>query len=112
MDYQKLGERIRKERVNQHLTQEALAEVVGISAVYLGQIERSERKLSIDNLVAIANSLNKSVESLLRDSVKNNSQMIDNELLSLIKNRTHEEKSLILDTVKSILSHIEENTIK
>ena len=112
MDYKKLGERIRAERLKQRMTQEALAEAVGISAVYTGQIERSERKLSIDNLVAIANTLHVSVESLLRDSIEHNSEMIDNELLALLQGRTHEEKTLILDTVKTVLSHIKDNTIR
>ena len=111
MDYKKLGERIRAERLEQRMTQEALAEAVGISAVYAGQIERSERKLSIDNLVSIANALHVSVESLLRDSLEHNSKMIDNELLALLQGRTHEEKTLILDAAKAILGHIKDNSI-
>jgi transcriptional regulator with XRE-family HTH domain len=112
MDYGKLGERIREERLKRHMTQEALAEIVGISSVYTGQIERAERRLSIDNLVAIANALHVSIESLLRNSLVVNDAFIDNELYALIKNRTYEEKALILDVVKSILSHTNDNSIR
>ena len=112
MDYRKLGKRIRDERTRQYTTQEQLAEAIELSAVYVGQIERSERKLSIDTLVKIANALHVSVESLIRDSVEQNSEILDNELIALIKDRTREEKSLILDTVKAVLSHVKDNAIR
>lgn len=112
MDYRKLGKRIREERTRQYTTQEQLAEVVELSAVYIGQIERGERKLSLDTLVKVANSLHVSVESLLRDSLEHNTEMIDNELAALIKGHTHEEKTLVLDTVKAVLSHVKDNSIR
>lgn len=112
MDYRKLGKRIREERLRERMTQEQVAEIIDMSAVYLGQVERGERKLSIDTLVKIANALHISVESLLRDSLKHNSDMIDNELAALLQGRTHEEKTLVLDTVRAVLSHVKDNTIR
>ena len=40
MDYIALGQRIREERLKLNLTQEKLAEDVGVSTTYIGQIER------------------------------------------------------------------------
>ena len=40
MDYQALGKRIREERLKLHLTQEKLAEDIGVSNTYIGLIER------------------------------------------------------------------------
>ena len=42
MDYNRLGKRIKEERLRLNLTQEKLSEKVGISTAYLGQIERGE----------------------------------------------------------------------
>ena len=69
MDYISLGRRIRKERKTNHLTQEALAEKVGISLSFLGHIERGSRKASVETLVSFANSLHVSLDSLLQDSL-------------------------------------------
>lgn len=53
MNYGLLGERIKKERLNRGLTQEVLAEKANISVSFLGQIERGERKLSLETLIKI-----------------------------------------------------------
>lgn len=71
MDYVSLGRRIRKERKSHHLTQEKLAERVGISLSFLGHIERGSRKASIETLVSIANALNASLDGLLQESLEN-----------------------------------------
>ena len=47
MDYKRLGERIREERLRLHLTQARLAEDVDISDTYMGAIERGERSLTL-----------------------------------------------------------------
>ena len=55
MDYKRLGERIREERLRLHLTQAQLAEAVDISDTYMGAIERGERSLTLDTLVRLVN---------------------------------------------------------
>ncbi len=82
MDYTGLGKRIRKERKAQHLTQEALAEKVGISLSFLGHIERGSRKASIETLVGIANTLGVSLDGLLSDSLTGNDEAQANDTAS------------------------------
>lgn len=43
MNYKRLGERIREERLKLNLTQAQLAEAIDISDTYMGAIERGER---------------------------------------------------------------------
>ena len=43
MNYMRLGQRIREERLKMNLTQAQLAEAIDISDTYIGQIERGER---------------------------------------------------------------------
>jgi transcriptional regulator with XRE-family HTH domain len=111
MNFEGLGKRVKEERLRVGLTQEALAETVGLSAVYIGQIERGERKLSLESLVSVANALNVSVESLLRDSTEGNINSIITELVDLLRNHTYEEISLVTDIVKTTLSRLKNNTI-
>ena len=69
MDYKDMGARIRAARRQQSYTQECLAEKVGISASFLGHIERGTRVASLETLVALCNVLNVAPEYLLRASL-------------------------------------------
>lgn len=69
MDYTTLGTRIKNMRQQKKLTQEQLAEQAGISAPFIGHIERGTRIASLETLVAICNALEVSPEYLLCDSL-------------------------------------------
>lgn len=70
MNYLALGRQIRKYRQLANWTQEDLAERAGISASFLGHIERGSRKASLETLICIANALNVSTDHLLGDSLE------------------------------------------
>ena len=69
MDYKDLGARIRTIRRQKPLTQEELAEQAGISASFLGHIERGTRIASLDTLVALCNTLGVTPDYLLAASL-------------------------------------------
>lgn len=50
-----VGERIRKIREDLHMNREIFSEMIDISDVFLGQLERGERSLSTKTLVKIVN---------------------------------------------------------
>lgn len=60
-----LGKRIREFREREAVSQEKLAKLIGVSRPALSQIENGERKVSADELVALAGIFNVSVERLL-----------------------------------------------
>ena len=61
----RLGERIRRARMEAGLSQEELAERVGSSQDAVSNYERGTRKISLDVLVAIAKSVNKPMNFFL-----------------------------------------------
>lgn len=65
MDYIAFGQRIRRFRKQKRLTQEALAEQVGISASFMGHIERGSRIASIDTLMQLCHVLGVTPNDLL-----------------------------------------------
>ena len=69
VDYKDLGRRLRTLRRQRSLTQEELAERVGISASFLGHIERGSRVASLETLVALSNVLKTSPHYLLSASL-------------------------------------------
>jgi transcriptional regulator with XRE-family HTH domain len=62
-----LGENIRLCRRKAHLSQEKLAEKADLHPVYISQVERAERAVTIDSLLKIA----KALGVRLRDLVEN-----------------------------------------
>ena len=62
---QKIGQLIRKIRMEKKISQESLALQCGIDRSYLGRIERGEVNLSVEKLYEIANTLEVHVRDLL-----------------------------------------------
>lgn len=106
MDYSLLGKRIREERVRLNLTQERLAEDVGISTAYLGQIERGERSVTLDKLIPLTNRLGVSVDFLLADYITVLDDDINlNRLNQLLYGKTAAEKEMAVNVIKLLFSY-------
>ena len=71
MDYAALGKRVRTRRKMMGLTQEALAEKLGISCSFVGHIERGSRKMSMETLIKLSDVMGVSCDFLLQDSLHN-----------------------------------------
>lgn len=69
IDNKAMGRRIKTARQKAELTQEKLAEIVGISVVHVSNMESGTGNPSLSTLVNIANALSVSTDELLCDSV-------------------------------------------
>ncbi len=107
MDYIVLGRRIREERLKCNLTQEKLAEEVDLSTAYIGQIERGERHITLENLVKISNRLNITVDYLIYDYTNSSNDMLLCSWVKLMEGRSANEKSMALDTIKLIFNYLD-----
>ena len=105
MDFNMLGKRIRDERLLLRLTLEQLAEKVDKSTNFIGQIERGERKLSIETLVDIANALGTTVDNLLKDSVRIDEDSTVREMDVLLFSVDDKGRHFILDVAKRYAYH-------
>lgn len=101
MDFILLGKRIRDERLLLRLTIEQLAKKVDKSSNFIGQIERGDRKPSLETIVDLANALGTTVDNLLQDNIirthKNNTI---HEINNLLYATNETGKQFILDMVK------------
>ena len=57
MDFQAMGKRIRRKRRYEDITQEKLAEMVGVSTSFIGHIERGSRTPAIETMWKICKAL-------------------------------------------------------
>ena len=77
LDLLAIGLRLRKQREKMKLSRGKLAEIVGISDYYIGQLERGQRQMSLPVACGIANCLHISLDYL----IWGDGEQVDDELL-------------------------------
>ena len=107
MDYKRLGNRIREERLRLHLTQAQLAEDVDISDTYMGAIERGERSLTLDTLVRLVNRLGVTVDYLLAESVSDSDSNIMEQFKQIMDQQPLERKQMAINVLRTIFAYFD-----
>ena len=102
IDYAVLGLNIKTKRQSNKLTQEELAEMVGCNPSHISNIENNYTKASLNTLLAIASSLNTSIDSLLLDQYNNQSLALDNEISNAIAGFDIDMKERVLRIIKAL----------
>lgn len=62
-----IGQNTRKYRERASLTQAELAEQVGVGAAFISRLERGQKRMRVETLMAVANALNVSVDLIISD---------------------------------------------
>lgn len=62
----KFGKNLRKLRLSQKISQEKLAELIGVDRTYIGMIERGEKSISLVYLVRLTHALHVNSADLFR----------------------------------------------
>ncbi len=96
-----LGNAIREARLYNNLSQEDLAELVGITPTHLKHLESEHRKPSIEVLFRIAKILHMSIDNIV---FKNENDEF-NHALVLLKSCNENEIILVADIIKSIIKY-------
>ena len=107
MDYKRLGERIREERLRLNLTQAQLAEAIDISDTYMGAIERGERSLTPDTLGRLVNRLGGTGDYMLTDSVSDSDANIMNQFKQIMDQQPLERKQMAINVLRTIFAYFD-----
>ena len=101
MNYYEIGQRIRKIRKAHGLSQEELAEKIGISTTHMSHIETGNTKLSLPVLVSIASVLEVQTNDLLFEQVNASRSNALNEITGSLDNCSSQELKIIQDIVRA-----------
>lgn len=101
MDYYAIGQRIRRYRKAQGLSQEQLAEKINISTTHMSHIENGSTKLSLQVFGDLAEVLHTSADSLLYDMSLSNSQGDLQGIVGVIKKCTPAQAQVLKEIVLS-----------
>ncbi len=102
MDLNVLGVRIREERMKLNLTQEQLAEKVGVSKNFMSLIENGSN-MSLETVINLANVFGVTVDHLLSDLVKGDPDQMIDQICSLLKKMNSRERLFILNVAREYL---------
>ncbi len=102
MDYYAIGQRIRKIRRAQGLSQEELAERVEISTTHMSHIETGNTKLSLPVFVELAGALGVRADELLSDNDLSARSAAIEEITRILESCTTQQVRIIEDILKAV----------
>lgn len=106
MNYVLLGQRIRNARLSAGLTQEQLAEMVGVTSQHISHTESAATKISLPSLVKVANALHTSVDKLLSDSVQDSCPHLIGDIEAVFADCSPDEMYVMLEAARAVKSSI------
>ena len=101
MDYYEIGQRIRKYRKAYGLSQEQLADKIGISTTHMSHIETGNTKLSLPVLVSLSETLNVHTDDLLFENRISKSE-IEQSIHEILNSCTPKQALIIQDTLQNL----------
>ena len=103
LDYNIIGERLKKARLDKNLTQEMLAEKLDVSVAFLSRIERGSSFINLKRLNQICSILEISEGEILNGVSNDSNTYLNKDLSNLIKNCPPEKVNLIYNIAKVIV---------
>jgi transcriptional regulator with XRE-family HTH domain len=98
------GRKVRAVRDAAHVSRELAAEKSGITASYLGEVERGEKWPSLEIISAIATALSVSTSVFFEfEARETDSGILTQKLHRIIENRTTEQQQQALRVLKGLL---------
>lgn len=104
----KIGKRLQEIRRSRKLTQEALAEMIGLSPNYISAVERGINQLSYGKLVDALNCLGCSADDVFCDVVDHSTKSRCSKLAEQLEALPREERNKILAVLEILIPKFDE----
>ncbi len=106
MDYVKMGNAIRQKRIRLNMTQEALSEIVGVSAGYYSHIENGDKQPSFKVLGKICSCLELELSELFSETSVTDAEIYENknleEAIYKLKHLDEKELNFVINMIDSL----------
>jgi len=103
LDYNIIGERLKKARLEKKLTQEKLAEKIDVSVAFLSRIERGSSQINLKRLSQICEILGKSEGEILNGAISSSRNYLNDDFRALLKNCPPDKQKLIYKIARAII---------
>lgn len=102
LDYNIIGERLKKARIDKDMTQEKLAEKLDVSVAFLSRIERGSSHINLKRLTQICDILGVTEGDILNGVSSNSSNYLTSEFNDILNSVSPEKQRLIYKIAKTI----------
>lgn len=103
LDFKKLGVRLRAVREKRKLTQEELAEMIGMSNNFISNIERNYSIPSLETLVKICNALEITPDYVLLDSIYTAKEYLKDDIARMLEKCSEKDIKLIAKFINLLI---------
>ena len=102
LDYNIIGERLKKARIDKNMTQEKLAEQIDVSVAFLSRVERGTSHINLKRLTQICEILGVSEGSILNGVSSNSDNYLASEFNNILNSVSSDKQKLIYKNAKVI----------
>ncbi len=102
LDYNIIGERLKKARTEKKITQEKLSEQLGVSVAFLSRIERGSSHINLKRLAQVCEILGVSEGYILNGASSDSKNYLTSEFNNVLNNASPEKQKLIYKIAKVI----------
>ena len=95
IDYELIGQRLKKARQEKGLSQVYLSEILDISEVYLSRVEKGRTKISLTRLIQICEILDVSISEIIEAVSATPKEYIYKDFIDILEQCTPEKRKLI-----------------
>ncbi len=106
MDNSEIGSRVKAARIKNHMTQEGLAEKLGIGPTYICDIERGAKFPSFGLFVKIVDVLNVSADYILRGEVESGKHYIYDDITKKLESLTPKQRLGVMNLVDAYIKSL------
>lgn len=102
LDYNIIGERLKKARIDKNMTQEKLAKQIDVSVAFLSRVERGTSHINLKRLTQICEILGVSEGSILNGVSSNSDNYLASEFNNILNSVSSDKQKLIYKIAKVI----------
>lgn len=112
MEYERiLGAHIKEVRKRRNMTQEILAELVGVTSQHISNIETGKTKVSLSTFIKIVNELNIPPEMVLAECMRFETPASKSEIMDIIQDCSQMELKILAEIIESSKIIIRKNKL-
>ena len=109
IDYSSIGFKVKQARLQKGITQEQLAEAVGVGVTHISHLETGSGTVSLKVFIAIVNYLGCSADELLCKEITTAKPLVNNWLTELVADCDQSEIKIIADTITALKQSLKKN---
>ena len=109
IDYASIGQKVKQIRLGKGVTQEQLAEAVGVGVTHISHLETGSGTVSLKVFLAIVNYLECSSDEILCKEITTARPIVNSWLTELVADCDQTEVKIIADTVSTLKQTLRKN---